>query len=71
MFERLGEKLHFTTSWHPQADDQSERLNQTIEIALRYFITGIDDIKMWKRVIPDISAALSNSSSRSTGLAPT
>ncbi|POS82721.1 hypothetical protein EPUL_004120, partial [Erysiphe pulchra] len=71
MFDRLGVKLHFTTAWHPQSDGLSERTNQTVEIAFRYFIACLDETRNWEEVLPIISATLSNSTSRSTGLAAT
>ena len=38
MWETLGTKLLMTAAYHPQADGLAERKNQTVEIALRYFI---------------------------------
>ena len=39
LFEKAGSKLLLSTAYHPQTDGQSERTNQTVEIALRYYIT--------------------------------
>jgi hypothetical protein len=36
----LDVKLGMTTAFHPQADGQSEKTNQTVEIALRCFLGG-------------------------------
>src|SRR4051794_10289260 len=40
-FRSLGEaldmKLHFTSGYHPQADGQTERMNQTLEQYLRMY----------------------------------
>ena len=66
IFERLNVHLYFTTAWHPSADGQSERSNQTIEIALRYFLATLDNHAKWPTVLPRLTVALSNSSSRST-----
>ncbi len=38
-FQRLNTKLPTSTAYHPQTDGQSERTNQPVEIALRYFLT--------------------------------
>jgi hypothetical protein len=46
----------------------SERTNQVVEIAFRYYLAALDDIKKWEEILPRISAALSNSTSRGTGL---
>lgn len=39
MFKRLGTKLLMSTAYHSQIDGQFERTNQTVKIALRFFIT--------------------------------
>jgi Integrase zinc binding domain len=39
-FKRLGTNMLITTAYHLQADGQSERTNQTMEIALRFIITN-------------------------------
>jgi hypothetical protein len=38
MWEALGTKLMMTAAYHPQADGLAERKNQTVEIAMRFFI---------------------------------
>ena len=43
-FRKLGVTLATSTAYHPQTDGQSERTNQTVEIALRsHLTTGTDD----------------------------
>lgn len=38
IFDRAGTQLGMTAAYHPAADGQSERSNQTVEIALRSFL---------------------------------
>mgnify|MGYP001379855029 FL=1 len=38
MWRQLGTTLLITTAHGPQSDNQSERTNQTIEIAIRFFV---------------------------------
>jgi len=43
LFNRLGTKLLHSTAYHPQTDGQSERTNQIVEIALRYYMEKYPD----------------------------
>ncbi|RDI80893.1 hypothetical protein Vi05172_g9104 [Venturia inaequalis] len=43
MFAIMRTKFMFSTAWHPQTDGQSERTNQTVEIAIRYETTANPD----------------------------
>ena len=54
----------YSTAWHPQTDDISERSNQTAEIALRYFIELMDN--HWPKALPQLSSILNNSTKYST-----
>jgi hypothetical protein len=69
-FKRLGTSMLTTTAYHPQADGQSERTNQTVEIALRFAIANHPESK-WPELIPNIQAVLNNSVSYATGHTPT
>ncbi|POS82631.1 hypothetical protein EPUL_004731, partial [Erysiphe pulchra] len=68
MMDMLGVKLLFSTVWHLQIDGASERTNQTVEIALRYYLASLENRELWPREIPNITATLSNSTSRGTGV---
>ena len=71
IFTALKVHLLYSTAWHPQTDGLSERSNQTAEIAMRYFISTLDDVRTWPSVLPAMSAALNNSTKySSTNLAP-
>ena len=43
VFRKLRTAILTFTAWHPQTDGQSERTNQTIEIALRFHVTAHPD----------------------------
>lgn len=43
LFTKLGVKLLYNTAYHLQTNGASERINQIVEIALQFFIHGIDD----------------------------
>ena len=53
VFQKLGTNFLTSAAYHPQTDGQSERTNQTIEIALRYFITANPD-EEWVKALPFI-----------------
>jgi hypothetical protein len=46
LFQKLGRKLKLTTSYHPQTNGQTERVNQSFEMYLRCTIQ--DNPKEWK-----------------------
>ena len=69
LFQKLKTKMLTSTAWHPQTDGQSERTNQTVEIALRYFLTAHPDDD-FTVVLPYLQATLNNSNNASTGQAP-
>ena len=58
-----------TTAYHPQSDGQSERTNQVVEIALRYFLTA-HPTEDWNSVLPFLQGGMNNSRNTSTGLSP-
>ena len=52
MFVAMGVKLLYSTAYHPQTDGASERTNQTVELALRYYFHGLDDPRKWLSTLP-------------------
>ena len=72
LFQKLGTDLLTSTAYHPQTDGQSERTNQTVEIAIRFFVTShvhIDAVD-WTLVLPYLQGYLNNSKNQSTGVSP-
>ena len=68
-FSHLGTALLFTTAYHPQGDGQSERTNQTLEIALRFALME-GECKDFTKLLPSIQAMMNNSQNVTTGLSP-
>ncbi len=63
-------KLLYSTAYHPQTDGSSKHTNQTVEIALRFFIHTMEDPSRWPKVLPQIQSLLNNTSSSTTGKTP-
>lgn len=71
IFKRLQIVSLRSTSYHPQTDGQSERTNQTVEIALRYWMAKYPDRALeWRYALPQLQFVLNNSENASTGVAP-
>ena len=66
--ELLDMKLHFTSGWHPSADGQTERMNQTVEQYIRIFCSYQQDD--WDKLLPLAEFALNNAPNASTGISP-
>jgi hypothetical protein len=64
----LGIRLHFTSGYHPQADGQTERVNQTLEQYLRMHCNYQQDD--WSRWLPIAEFAYNNAESAATGTTP-
>jgi IS30 family transposase len=71
-FRSLGQaldmKLHFTSGYHPEADGQTERTNQTLEQYLRVYCNYQQD--NWSHLLPLAEFAFNNSPSATTGISP-
>ena len=68
LFKRMGVQQMFTTAYHPQSDGQSERTNQTAEVALRFWLS--EGNKDWPRFLPFLRGSLNNSFNASIGMSP-
>lgn len=69
IFKILNVKFLTSTAYHPQTDGQSERTNQTVEIALRFYLTAHPDAE-WDQILPYIQSIINNSPNATTGMAP-
>ena len=70
LFKRLDVALLYSTAYHPQTDGSSERTNQTVEIAMRFYVNTLREKSSWPKILPRIQALLNNSSSSTTGHTP-
>ena len=66
IFNHLNVRLLYSTGYHPQTDGQSERTNQTFEIALRFMLATVDDPSIWPQLLGPIQSALNFSKSTAT-----
>ena len=66
--ETLGTQLNFSTTFHPQTDEQSERVIQILEDMLRSCVIDYED--SWDRHIPLVEFVYNNSFQSSIGIAP-
>ena len=61
-------KLHFILDYHPEADGQTERMNQTLEQYLRIYCNYQQSD--WSRLLPLAEFTINNSPSAITGQSP-
>lgn len=71
-FRSLGEaldmRIHFTSGYHPEADGQTERVNQTLEQYLRMYCNYQQD--NWSPLLPLAEFAYNNAPHATTGVSP-
>lgn len=68
VFEQLGTQLNFSTSFRPQTDGQTERMNRVIEEVLRSYI-GTEH-ETWDQHLSLVEFAMNNAKSTATGCTP-
>ena len=64
----LDMKLHFTSGYHPEADGQTERTNQTLEQYIRIYCNYQQD--NWSELLPLAEFAYNNAPHATTGVSP-
>jgi len=67
-FTTLGTTLNLSTSYHPQSDGQTERMNRTLEQVLRHFVNIHHND--WDDFLPLAEFAMNNSTSATTTYTP-
>lgn len=68
LFELLGTGMKYSASYHHQTNGQAERVNRTLEEALRIFVKG--QPKSWPQKLGMFEFAYNSSQHRTTGYAP-
>ena len=68
LMRATGVKSLATSAYHPAADGQSERSNQTLEVSLRFFVDSTQ--KGWVEALSAVMPHLNNQISASTGFTP-
>ena len=68
LWARMGTKLLFSSTFHPQTDGQTEVTNRSLGNLLRCLVT--DHAASWDFVLPQTEFAFNNSVNRSTGCTP-
>ena len=63
----LGTKLNFSTTYHPQTDGQTERINQILEDMLR--ACALQYSKSWEKSLPYAEFLYNNSYQKSLNMA--
>ena len=68
LHETLGTRLEFSTTFHPQTDGQTERVNQILEDMLR--ACALDYGSSWDDNLPNVEFSYNNSYQASLKMAP-
>nr|GEU72820.1 transposon Ty3-I Gag-Pol polyprotein [Tanacetum cinerariifolium] len=68
LWRKLGTKLKFSTSSHPQTDGQTEVTNRTLGSLLRALITT--RLKQWEDLLPRAEFAYNRAPNKTTGISP-
>ena len=68
LWNKLGTKLLFSTTCHPQTDGQTEVVNRTLSTMLRAVITK--NLKSWEECLPHVEFAYNRAVHSTTGHSP-
>ena len=68
LWKKLGTKLKYSTTCHPQTDGQTEVTNRTLGTLLRVLIRN--QAKAWDLLLPHAEFAYNKTPSKATGLSP-
>jgi hypothetical protein len=68
LWGKLGTKLLFNTTYHPQIDGQTEVVNHTLSTLLRYMIKN--NLRVWEECLPHVEFAYNRAVHSTTQLCP-
>jgi hypothetical protein len=68
LWNKLGTKLLFSTTCHPQTDGQTEVVNRTLSIMLRAILK--QNLKMWEECLPHVEFAYNRAEHSTTKVYP-
>ncbi|PKU79050.1 hypothetical protein MA16_Dca000394 [Dendrobium catenatum] len=68
LWGKLGTKLQFSSTAHPQTDGQTETVNRSLSSLLRCFVGK--NLKQWDLILPQIEFAFNRSVNQATGHSP-
>jgi hypothetical protein len=66
--EKVGIEHRYSTSFHPQTDGTTERMNRVVEEVMRGFVN--EEHNNWEELIPLVTFAINNSKCDATGETP-
>ena len=64
----MGIKLNFSTSYHPQTDGQTKRVNQVLEDMLHMYV--MENSSKWEDYLHLVEFAYNNGQQASLGMSP-
>eukprot|EP00877_Chromochloris_zofingiensis_P013639 jgi/Chrzof1/8529/Cz03g14150.t1 len=68
LFASLGTRLNFSSSYHPESDGQTERVNRTLQQVLRCY--AATNPSSWEQHLDLVEFAMNSAQHASTGLSP-
>ena len=68
LFKLMGSDLNFSTSFHPQTDGQTERVNGLLEVYLRHYVSA--NQQDWAKLLDIAQFSYNLQRSESTGKSP-
>ena len=68
LWNKLGTKLLFSTTCHPQTDGQTEVVNRTLSTMLRAILKR--NLKMWEECLPHVEFAYNRAKYSTTKVSP-